>query len=354
MRNTIFVLAVLLTSASGVRVTAQAGPSELGAAGWQAIQKNDADAASALFGRALALQPGDAVLHLGAGASAHMLGQDEAAARALQHALQLDPALTLASRMLGEIAYQRGDLDLAIVTYERALDYAPDSVELASRLDRMTAEASRRAAAKRFAVTFAGDREDRLAAHATQVLDAAYWRTAKLVGAYPSDAITIELDTARPLGDADRLRPWPVSATGDFDGRVAINAGGAGDHLEAFDRILVHALAHAMVASMAPTGVPGWLHEGLAQMAEPADPSLAERRLRTRASLPWPQLTDAVPSQDHQDMSLLVVRALIDRIGAKSTALLDDLADGTPLDAALAQFGFSYADLQADVTHTLR
>jgi hypothetical protein len=140
---------------------------------------------------------------------------------------------------------------------------------------------------------------------------------------------------------------------------MVVNADGAASDLDAFDRVLTHELTHAMVASMAPTGVPGWFHEGLAQLAEPADVALAERRLRTGGGIPWSALNDvhareAGDAQIHNDISLLVVRALLNRIGGRSTVLLDDLADGQPLDVALAQFGFSYADLQADVANYLR
>ncbi len=356
MRTTFLLLATLLISAPAVPARAQGRAAELGAAAWQAIQKNDGAAASLLFAQALALQPRDAVLQLGAGAAAHMLGHEEAATRALQQALEIDPTLSVASKLLAEIAYQSGDIGSAIEIYERALAHAPDSVELSARLDRLSAEAVRRGGAARFTVTIAGVRQDALAAHATQVIDAAYWRIAKMVGAYPSDPITVELNTARPFRDVNRTPSW---SDAQFDGRIAIDAGGAADDLQAFDRVLTHELTHAMVTSMAPTGVPAWFHEGLAQLVEPADGTLAERRLQAAGTLPWPSMNGALAretldAQLHYDISLLIVRALLDRIGAKSTMLLDELTDGQPLDTALAQFGFSYADLQADVTRCLR
>jgi hypothetical protein len=64
--------------------------------------------------------------------------------------------------------------------------------------------------------------------------------------------------------------------------------------------------------------------------------------------------SDAADAQRHADVNLLIARALVDRVGTQSTALLDELADGRTLDEALAQFGFSYADLQADVVRSLQ
>jgi tetratricopeptide (TPR) repeat protein len=356
MRIKFTLVAAMLVSALHVPVYAQSGTADLGAAGWRAIQDSDGEAAHELFARALALNPNDAVLHLGAGAAAHLLGQNTEATRSLQRALTIDPSLTIASKLLAEIAFLGGDLDLAIDTYEQALTYAPDNGELSSRLDRLTTELVRRQSAARFTVTVAGPRDDALTARATKALDTAYWRVARLVGAYPSEAIVIELDTSRPFRDMVSTPAWNLTL---FDGRMVVNADGAARDLDAFDRVLTHELTHAMVASMAPTGVPGWFHEGLAQLVEPADVALAERRLRAGGGIPWSALNDvhareAGDAQIHNDISLLVVRALLNRIGGRSTVLLDDLADGQPLDVALAQFGFSYADLQADVANYLR
>lgn len=354
MRKTFALFVVLLTSAPAT-LLGQAGPAELSAAGWHAIKTDDGDSAAELFGRALALKPEDPVLHLGAGAAAHLQGREDAAAAALAAALDIDPTLTVASKLLAEIAYQRGDISLAIGTYERALFHAPDSAEISARLDRLTSEASRRAAAARFTLSIAGHREDALATQAASVLDAAYWRVAKLVGAYPSDSIAVELDTTRPFQSTSSLPIWKDDR---FDGRMAINAGGASADPDAFARVLTHELTHAMISSMAPTGVPSWLHEGFAQLAEPADTEAAVRRLKEAGPIAWPSeralRSDAPNAQRQADVSLLIARALVDRVGATSTRIFDELADGHPLDEALAQFGFAYADLQADVARSLQ
>jgi tetratricopeptide (TPR) repeat protein len=345
------LLFMLLLAAAPEPVAAQSDPAALASAGWTALQQDEPDAAADLFTRALADRPTDPNLHLGVGAAAHMQGDEDAATAALARALELDPTLAHASKLLAEIAYRRGDLQLAIGIYERAMDHAPDSAELAARLERLTEEASRRAADTRVTVSVTGAREDALAAHATQTVSSTYWRVARLIGAYPADIIDIELNTARPFHHPG-LKPGPADRKGS--GRVAIDAGGAGSDLDGFTRVLNHALAHAMITSMAPTGVPDWLAEGFAQLAEPADVAGAERRLRTAGLIPWPSEGPSRPGQRQADVNLLIARALVDRIGAQSTVLLDELADGRSLDDALAQFGFSYADLQADVTSRLQ
>lgn len=345
------LLFTLLLAAAPEPVAAQPDPTALAAAGWTALQQDDADAAADLFAQALAARPSDPTLYLGAGAAAHMQGDEDAARASLARALDLDPTLAHASKLLAEIAYRRGDLELAIGIYARALEHAPDSAELASRLERLNEESARRATETRVKVSVTGAREEALAAHAAQAVTSTYWRVARLIGAYPADMIDIELNTARPF-QHQAVRSRNDEAQGS--GRVAIDAGGAGSDLDGFTRVLNHALAHAMITSMAPTGVPGWLTEGFAQLAEPADVAGAEGRLKTAGLIPWPSDGPSRPGQRQADVNLLIAHALVDRIGAQSTVLLDELSEGRSLDDALAQFGFSYADLQADVARRLQ
>src|SRR5439155_8435827 len=82
----------------------------------------------------LTLRPDDPVLLLGSGAAASVQGKQDAAMARLQRALELNPRLTPASRLLGQIAYAEGNVDLAVRTYENALKYAPGDGALSSEL----------------------------------------------------------------------------------------------------------------------------------------------------------------------------------------------------------------------------
>lgn len=350
MRTTLPIACVCFTLIS-MPVRAQSA-AELGSAGWRSIDSNP-DEAAALFSKALALQPRDAALHLGAGAAAYQRGRTTDATRALKSALALDPSLLVASKLLGEIAYKDGDLPLAIRTYERALAHAPESGELAGRLERLNGEMARLESAadgvERIVVSFSGPSDDLLAEHAVEVLDSTYWRLAKLLGAFPAEPITVVLNTTSPFRDSDGTPAW---ASREFAGRVTVPASGAARDLDAFERVLAHELAHAMVSSMAPRGVPAWLQEGVAQYAESADTQPAEDRLQRAGGVPGlsagPTST-AVDDRLSYDASLLAVHALLARIGRRGTMVLDHLSAGRSMDEALAPFGFTLADLQADI-----
>src|SRR5687767_4949018 len=103
-------------------------------AGFTALQKNDGDRAATAFRRALAVEPEHPAALYGAGAAASLQGRHIDAMSFLKRSLTIEPRLTAASALLGEIAYHQGDLSLAIKTYESALLLAPGSVELRQRL----------------------------------------------------------------------------------------------------------------------------------------------------------------------------------------------------------------------------
>ena len=102
-----------LTSAEAL---AQSTTAQLAEAGWRALDAKDADKAASLFREALSRQPRDAELNYGAGVAAHLQGRQDEALRLLQKSLEIEPRLTPAAALLGEIAYREGDLDLAIKT----------------------------------------------------------------------------------------------------------------------------------------------------------------------------------------------------------------------------------------------
>jgi len=353
MRATVTLFMLLLVVAPSTPAPAQPA-SDLAAAGWRALQDDDADAATRAFTDALASEPNDALLHMGLGAAAHLSGHEEEAIRSLRAALAIDPGLSIAARLLGEIAWRRGDLVLAMATFESALAHSPDDTDLGSRLERLYTELTRRAAASRLSVSVVGQTTGGLSEHAARVAQGVFWHVARLVGAYPAQAIRIELDTARPFHRGLPATAWHTLVTG---GAITIGAGDALRDVDGFDRALSVELVHAMVASMAPTGVPPWFALGLAQVVTSADAGQARRRLKAGGPITWARFDVAPPAATdarvHEDVSLLIVKSLLARVGTRCTELLDGLADGQSLDRALAPFGFSYADLQADVIRLL-
>ena len=348
-------IVISLTILACTSLAAQSTIVELNDAGWKALNAGDADRAARLFGEALTYRPNDPVLLLGAGASAHAQGKPDVALSKLKRAVELDPKLTVASRLLGQIAFQEGDVALAIRTYENALKYAPKDAALAAELAAWRQETSAHQTFEerrydRFRVMFEGRAEESVAARATAILDKAFWHIGSTLGDYPSQTIVTILYTEKQFRDITRAPEW---SAGQYDGRIRIPVAGANDTPELFERVLVHELAHAMIASMAPRGVPTWLNEGMAQYFEGANVAAARKRMAARGA--WVPLRNlegsfgglnAADAALAYDESLIAASVIFERPGFSWSRLLHTLAGGQPFARAIETFGFSYADLE--------
>ena len=113
----IVVLTLIVASAS-----AQTDPKTamLARAGWDALARNQPREAADAFREALARDPRNADLHLGAGTAAFLERRYPDARTALERALELNPALTSGRELLGLVLYRSGDV-LAADTRVRTL-----------------------------------------------------------------------------------------------------------------------------------------------------------------------------------------------------------------------------------------
>ncbi len=272
--------------------------------------------------------------------------------------------LTQASALLGGIAYGEGDLELAIKTYESALVHAPANVSMRQQLVAWRREAAvheRYETLKddRFTIMFDGPAQERIAAHATSTLWAAFWRIAKTLGSAPTAPITVIFYTQQQFRDITGAPEW---AGGEFDGQIRMPLRGAAQNLPEFDRMLTHELAHAMLKSIAPRNVPAWLHEGLAMYFEGHDVARAERRLAAaRVFVPLAALRtsfgglDALQAHVAYEESAFATHALLERIGSSGlAALLQDLDAGQTIEQAILRFGFTFAAFESDLAARTR
>jgi tetratricopeptide (TPR) repeat protein len=352
---------VCLLLSFGGAATAQSTVSQLSTSAWQAIERGDADKAAAMFHEALSMRPQDAMLSYGAGLAAHLQGRDPDATVLLQQALKLEPGLVEAAALLGQIAYRQGNLALAIKTYEAALQHAPRDRRLLQQLEVWRTEASAYESFEsvkddRFAVMFDGPVERKLASRATGVLGNSFWRIGQLIGAYPSNPITVILYTSKQFHDITGAPEW---AAGGFDGQIRLPVRGALQDLDEFDRVLTHELTHAMLHSVVSRNLPAWLNEGLAMKFEGYDAAAVERALRSarlyvplsalRASFGKLNATQAAVAYAESFFATSVLLERIDSVGMGQ--LLQDLDGGQTIDQAVERFGFTFADFESSLVH---
>jgi tetratricopeptide (TPR) repeat protein len=344
-------------------VGAQNAPAQAAAQqGWQALQAGDAERAASIFHQALASRPNDDMLNFGEGIADHLLGRDDEAERSLRKALQLNAKLTDAEKLLGDIEYSTGALDDAIASYEHVLAQKPGDPDIGGRLEAWRKELAIHSGLTqrndgRFSIIFEGTTDGALADRALSILDAAYWRIGGAIGAYPSSSITVTLYTEQQFRDLTGAPEW---SDGIFDGRIRMPVKGARQNLPEFDRVLAHELTHAMISTLAPRGVPPWLHEGLASYFEPQDIASAQRVLRATGPVPAAVLLDRFTRLDGRQAaaayaeSLLLADVLMRRAGTRMGIVLQSLDRGQTLEESLALIGVRLSDLEADVTQPAR
>ena len=335
---------------------AQSRVVELNDAAWKALRDGYNDKAAALFAEALTLRPNDPVLVMGAGVVAHERGNQKEAIARLSRAIELNPRLIDAAKLLGRIAFDEGQVDLAIKTYEKALKVAPGDADLTSGLEALRRDADvhqsfSESRFDRFRVMFEGRAEESLASQATKVFDSAFYRIGNMLGDYPSSTIVAVLYTEKQFRDITRAPEW---SGGQYDGRIRIPVAGAAQKPDVFERVLTHELTHAVIRGIVRRDVPTWLNEGLAQYFDGSDPESARRRMKALGrAIPLRNLEHgfgamgAADAQAAYDESLLAVGVMADRPGFGWTRLLHRLADGQSFADAIGSFGFSYADLEA-------
>ncbi len=336
----------LLVSASPLASGSQIDPQSalLERAAWNALAAGDVAVAATAFRQALAADPKNARLHLGTGIVASLEHRDEDARAALTQALALDPKLTQARVVLGQVLHRMGDSNGAIRTYEELVAAAPGDRDAAAMLARWRREAElhermQDAIGSAFVVSFDGPAEAAIAQHALEALDSAYWRIGAILGLYPTEPVRVVLYTAEQFSDITRSPSW---AAGAYDGIVRVPVRGALDDEHAageLDRVLAHEFTHALIRSVAPSGVPAWLNEGLATALE--SPAGATPAGQPAARVPLRALTGSFgrlsgpQAQAAYATSAAAARRLLQDAGGYAIAnLLRDLGAGVPFDAA--------------------
>src|SRR3954454_20779686 len=133
------VALLLLAGGAGAQVDPRAALVERDA--WIALQAGQARAAADGFRDALAADPKNARLHLGAGMAASLERRDGDARDECERALALDPKLVQARALLGQIQYRMGERLLAVRTYETLVAMAPGDADARATLERWQREA---------------------------------------------------------------------------------------------------------------------------------------------------------------------------------------------------------------------
>jgi tetratricopeptide (TPR) repeat protein len=313
---------------------------------WEALRTGRTADAVDGFTAALAADPRNARLHLGAAIAAALERRDADARAESERALELEPGLVEARALLGQVLYRLHDVAGAIRAYEALSRGASDSGlanDAAATLDRWRRERDlhgrmQQAVGSHFTIAFEGPEEAALADRALGALDRAYWRIGQLLAVYPSEPIAVVLYTSEQFRDITRSPSW---AAGAYDGTIRVPMRGALDRGRELDRVLSHEFTHALIRTLAARGVPAWLDEGLATALESGGTAWAADLTSRARRMPLAALQSGFgrligeQAQLAYATSAVAARRLLDTAGGVAVAnLLRDLGDGVDFDGA--------------------
>ncbi len=355
-----FLIAFLPFSVS---ISAQADPRTalLERAGWDALAAGQTKVAVESFRQAIAADPRNARLYLGAATAAYVERRDADAKTALERALELDPGLARARALMGQVRHRSGDLLGALREYDALIKATPNDKDAQATIERWRRELElqqrmQQAVGDHFAVSFEGPAEEALAAKALELLDRGYWRIGDVLGTYPAAPVPVVLYTTEQFSDITRSPAW---AAGAYDGTIRVPMRGAIDEEKELDRVLAHEFTHALVHSLAAKGVPTWLNEGLASALETdTDTDSLDWAARRVSQAPpialnvlrnsFGRLSGAQAQLAYATSALAVHRLLQEAGGVAIANLLRDLGDGADFDAAFThRMQRTFEDFQA-------
>jgi tetratricopeptide (TPR) repeat protein len=367
LRNVVAVALVLACVAPAMAQRGVPDPQALAKQGAAALdERRFADALTA-FTAAAAQLPNDGNLAFGAGLAAFMLGRSADAETWFVRAVKLQPDLTQASIVLGELQHRGGRLDEAIATYEAALKLAPktDADQLEDRLGAWRKEQQlvgrfSRSQGTHFTVLFEGPADEFLARRILDHLESAYQHVGESLRAYPTQTITVVLYTTQQFQDITRMPAWSGAS---YDGRIHVPVRGALQQTEQLDRVLTHEFVHAVVAMIGGPTVPVWMNEGLATALEPGGAEQSDTILSAVSVRPGlEQLQgsfsglNAAQAQLAYAYSTYAVRRIMQLRGANAlVGLLRDLASGVDFRTAFGKHvEMRYEDFDAMVRRDSR
>ncbi len=169
----------------------------------------------------------------------------------------------------GRLLYREGNLDGAIKAFKAALAADPKRKRVKTLLEKAERERKVESTMKKdiganFAITFDGERSERVAREVMQLLESAYTVVGDALGHYPRERVQVILYTKEQFRAATEAKSW---VGGLYDGKIRLPVRGLRGTEVQLKRTILHEYVHVVVRDLAPR-CPIWLNEGLAQLLE--------------------------------------------------------------------------------------
>lgn len=320
-----------------------------------ALAARDFNKAALRYHEVIEAAPAAAGPRVGYAAAEMALGRDAMALPVVLDGITRTPGDADLHEVLGVLRDRDDRVEDALAAWRESLRLAP-SDRVRERIVKAERELTAgrdfaSSAAAHFTLRYDGALDQDLVAAMTDFLENRFDELTLLYRNAPSQPITVLLYPRQAFRDVT-LAGREVA--GLYDGKIRVPMGGLTRLDPDARRVLTHELTHAIVQSKTRGNCPRWLHEGLAQLAEPralrrADAVSLARTVRADDRATWPDAAFSYPA------ALSLTQFLADRRGFDLVvSLLGRLGDGDSLDAALsALYGETYEEFAAQWADSL-
>lgn len=259
---------------------------------------------------------------------------------------------------LGEVYYSLHRLEDAVLAWEQfqRLEGAdPDTLRRLSRARQELSLASGQSYLQADHFVFYSDPgvSSETVARVSESLEKSYREQAAFFGTGLAGDQIVILYGGRAYFSLVSVPDW---VSGVYDGKIRVSIDPDAQADLRFASVLSHELAHAMIRQASRDGVPGWLHEGLAQWLEGRRLTRAEIREAFRGRVPYSlaemegnlaRKADRAVARSNYVQALGLVEFLVAHRGEGSLAcLIRDLGEGISLEQALLrEMGLTSAEL---------
>lgn len=328
--------------------------------GKQALDEKRYDDAVSLFQSALEYTTGNPYLYLGLGHSHMLLSNYTEAEDVFQALLGLEPEHVMALRMLGEIYYLDGNLEHAVLYLEKALDAAPENVDIKKRLNKVKKQLENSHDMETemgsvFMVRFDGNNDPRLRENVLTILLDIYNKIGEKLNLFPKRQILVTLLTKKQFFDITGSPRW---SGGVYEGQIKIPA--ANYKMEILEHVLCHEYIHAVIFDAMSVRCPWWLNEGIAQYfsgddkgnrlkLEAAPKILAEHWEPDLEELPGNIANDGKKAAMAYAIALSALDYFIEEFGVfELQNIMDEMVKGGEFGTIFQeQTGFTFKEFQA-------